>query len=199
MTFPRPWLNAILTGMLAVSVAAAQHGGQARGGAQGTPAQRSELQQPQANPAQREASPRPQVQAGGKAENNSGEQIFMRMMRMSPEEREKALSQLPSSRRTQIEDRIRNFQSLPPETQMRQLDRLERLNSLPSREQNQVRRSMRQLQQLPDDRRTAVRQEIGRLAPLTQDERWAIMDSEEFRGRFSSAERQIITNMVKIE
>lgn len=181
MTVPRPLLIAVLTGTLAVSAAVAQRGQSARGRPQ-------RMQQPQSRGA-----------PAGKSENNSGEQVFMRMMRMSPEEREKALSQLPPARRAQIETSIRNFQNLPPETQMRQLDRLERLNSLPSKEQNQVRRAMRQLQQLPGDRQAVVRQEIRHLAPLTQDERRAITDSKEFRGRFSSGERQIITNMVKIE
>ena len=81
-------------------------------------------------------------------------------MRMTPEDREKALSQLPKKRREQLEQRIRNFQDLPPAVQTRRLDRLERLNSLTPQRQNEVRQSMKDLQQLPDDQKKKINQEM---------------------------------------
>jgi hypothetical protein len=147
-------------------------------------------------------APRPkarQQNAPPKPDNHPGEQLFTRLERMTPEQREKALSQLPPARRAQIEKRIQNFQKLPPAVQERRLDRLERLNSLPPREQAQVRRSVNQLQNLPDDRRRAINQELRRMSAMPEDERQAYMNTEEFRNRFSPSEQQIVSDAAKIE
>src|ERR1035438_8302870 len=114
-------------------------------------------QAPRANPPQQKQQQQQQQQQQRsqpqpKADNHPGEQLFNKLERMTPEEREKALSQLPPARRAQIEQRLQNFEKLPPAVQERRLDRLERLNSLPPKRRNEVRRSMNQLQNLSDDR-----------------------------------------------
>src|SRR5579863_49979 len=119
----------------------------------GQAASKRPAQAPRAqNTAPKNAQPKP--------DNHPGEQLFTRLERMTPEEREKALSQLPPARRAQIEKRIQNFQKLPPAVQERRLDRLELLNSLPPQRQTEIRRSMNQLQSLPDDRKRAINQEL---------------------------------------
>ena len=146
--------------------------------------------------------PRPkarQQNAQPKPDNHPGEELFTRLERMTPEEREKALSQLPPARRAQIEKRIQNFQKLPPAVQERRLDRLQRLESLPPREQVQVRRSVNQLQNLPDDRRRAINQELRRMSVMPEDERQPYMNTEDFRNRFSPSEQQIVSDVAKIE
>ena len=118
---------------------------QARGGKVAAPPPAARAQ-PQAQP-QGQQQPQQQRQQGSgqqarQPDNHPGEQLFDRLMRMTPEDREKALSQLPPKRRQQLEQRMRNFQALPPAVQTRRLDRLERLNSLPPQRQNEVRQSM---------------------------------------------------------
>jgi hypothetical protein len=133
-----------------------------------------------------------------KANDHPGEQLFDRLSRMKPEEREQALSRLPPAQRANIEKRIQNFQKLPPAAQERRLDRLERLNSLPPQKQNQVRRSMSQLKELPEDRRMAINQELRHMAPMPDDERRAYMNTEEFRNRYSPAEQQMMGNLAQV-
>jgi hypothetical protein len=139
------------------------------------------------------AQPRPN------ANNHPGDELFNKLQHMTPEEREKALSQLPPARRAQIEERIRKFQELAPAVQARRLDRLDRLLSLPPQRQNEVRRSMNQLQNLPDDRKKAINQELRSMSVMPDYERQVHMNTDEFRNRFSPAERQIVGDLAEIE
>lgn len=186
----RPLLVPLLALTLAVCAFAGQRGRRAGGGAR---------------PAPRAAQPKLQGRGNGQnaqakpAQNHPGEQVFDKVMRMSPEERERALSKLPPARREQIEQRIRNFEKLPPARQELRLDRLERLNSLPPQRQNQVRKSMRDLQQLPEDRKAAINQELKVMAPMSDEERRAHMNTEEFRNRYSPAEQQMMSNLAAVE
>ena len=116
---------------------------------------------------------------------------------MTPEQRQKALANLPPAQRENILRRLQNFQTIPPATRERLLTRAERLNSLPPQRQNQVRRSMRQFETLPDDRKTLVGQEMDRLSAMPEEERRARMNSEEFRNRYSPAEQQMMGNISK--
>jgi Protein of unknown function (DUF3106) len=149
-------------------------------------------------PRQRQLPPRLQRRLDKLRENPPGEELFDRLMRMNPAEREKALSQLPPLRRALIERRIRDFQGLPPAAQEQRLERLERLNSLPPQKQDEVRRSMRELPQLPNDRRPMINQELQRLSKMPEDERQARMNSEDFRNRYSPDEQHLIANLSQI-
>lgn len=132
------------------------------------------------------------------ANQQRGEELFDKLERMTPEEREKALGQLPPAQRANIERRIRNFQQLPPAQQQRRLEQLERLNSLPPKEQAQVRRSMNQLKDLPDDRKMAINRERRNMSGMTDGERQAYMSTEQFRSRYSPSEQEMIGNLAKI-
>jgi Protein of unknown function (DUF3106) len=126
------------------------------------------------------------------------DQLFERLERMTPEERESALSKLPPAQRANIEKRIRNFQNLPPAAQERRLEQLQRLESLPPKEQAQVRRSMNQRNKLPDDRKMAINRELRNMNGMTDDERQAYMSTEQFRNRYSASEQEIVGNIAKI-
>lgn len=191
MTFLRPLLIPLLAGTIAVPAAVGQRAARGGGGeARPAPAPRAQPQQ-----ARRNGQSAPARQP----DNHPGEQVFDKVMRMSPEEREKALSKLPPARRAQIEQRIRNFQNLPPAAQERRLDRLERLNSLPLQRQNQVRKSMKDLQQLPEDRKAAINRELRQMAPMSDEERRSHMNTEEFRNRYSPSEQQMMSNLAQVE
>lgn len=191
----RPLLVPLLAGTLVVPAFAAQRGARGEGGAG------------RARPesARRVEEPRPREGGNGanaqvrQPDNHPGEQVFDKMMHMTPDEREKALSKLGPARRAQIEQRIRNFEKLPPAAQTRRLDRLERLNSLPLQRQNQVRKSMRDLQDLPQERRMAVNRELQRMAPMSDEDRRSYMNTEEFRNRYSPQEQQMMSNLAAVE
>jgi hypothetical protein len=133
-----------------------------------------------------------------KQDNHPGEQLLDKLSRMTPEEREQALSRLPPAQRANIERRIRNFQKMPPAAQERTLSRLERLNSLPPQKRNQVRRSMKQFNDLPEDRKMAINEELRHMLAMPDAERRSYMNTEEFRNRYSPFEQQMMGNLAEI-
>jgi hypothetical protein len=97
-----------------------------------------------------------------------------RFLKMSPDERKKALSQLPPERRAAIERRLERYESLTPEQQER------------------VNRRLDTFQSLPIGRRVAVRQELQRLRQMSFRERRDALNSEEERKKFSPEEYQLL-------
>jgi hypothetical protein len=147
-------------------------------------------------------APRPQQQprnpeTRAKAQAR-GDEVFLKLLNMTPDEREKALSVLPPERRAQFQKRIENFQKLDPTVQERRLGRVEKLNALPIDQQARVRQSMKDLQALPDDRKKALNQELRRMASMSDDEKQSRMTSDEFRNRFSPAEQEMLGNITKV-
>ena len=146
-----------------------------------------------AMPAPRVAPPGP-----GQPKAPTGEEILGTLSRMTPEQRERALADLPQARRDQIEERIRNFQKLTPAQQSRQLEQLKKFNSLSPDRQKDVRHSMQDRSQLPNDRKKAVNQELRRITALPDQDRKSYMKSEDFRSRFSSSEQKMIRNLSEV-
>jgi phage-related protein len=149
---------------------------------------------PQQNPSRQQPN-NPKAQAKNQAR---GDEIFLNLLKMTPDEREKALKALPPARREQIQKRIENFQNLKPEQQERRLSRVERLNALPLAEQARVRQSTKDLQNLAPDRRKTVNQELQRMSVMGDDEKLYHMNTEEFRNRFSPAEQEMLGNLTKV-
>jgi len=140
----------------------------------------------------RASQPQPQP------DNHPGEQMLDRLLKMSPEQRQKALQNLPPERRQNIERRLNEIQKLPPAMQNLTRTRLEMLNSLPQPRQNQVRRSINQYAAAPPDRKAQINQALQRISTLPDEDRRAFMNTEEFRNRFSANEQQIIGNLSEI-
>jgi len=128
-----------------------------------------------------------------------GQRALERLSRMTPEERERALSQLPPARRQKIEQSLREMQNVPPAQQNRIRTRLELLNSLPPQRQNQVRRSLRQFLNMPDERKAVLNREMRRMAPLSDEARQERIDSEEFRNLYTDGELQMMRNLMEIQ
>jgi hypothetical protein len=95
-------------------------------------------------------------------------------MKMSPEEREKVLANLPPDRRENIERNLTRLDRLSPD-QRTQLDR---------RYEN--------FQNLPPARRRVVREEMQTLRALTPAERRARINSPQFRDQYSPQEIQLM-------
>ena len=96
------------------------------------------------------------------------------LQKMTPEEREKALSNLPADRRQQVE---------------KQLDRL---NQLTPQQRQQLDQRYERLQSLPPARQRAVRQELQNLRSMPLPERRARLSSDEFNQQFSPEEQTLI-------
>ena len=97
-----------------------------------------------------------------------------RFSKMSPEEREKALSKLPPERRANVEQRLARYQNMTPEQQEKFKQRLEVMQSLPK------------------DRQAAVRQQIEQLQAMPFRDRKKALEGDEFKKNFSPDEQKLI-------
>jgi hypothetical protein len=100
-----------------------------------------------------------------------------RLMKMSPDEREKVLANLPPQRRQALEQRLTKLDQLPPE-QRAELDR-----------------RFQEFQKLSPVRRQAVRDELQTLRGLRPAERRTRINSPEFREQYSPEEIQLMRDV----
>ena len=124
--------------------------------------------------------------------------VFERLNRMNPQQRERALSKLPPERREKIENGLKRYNSLPEQDRDQLRHRFENFKQLPPEQQDALRRNFRQFTALPDDRRVLVRQELNQLQSMTPDQREQRMQSEEFRSRFDGRERKLLDNFTRL-
>ena len=68
-------------------------------------------------------------------------------------------------------------------------------NSLPPEKQAIVTRQMQAFNNLPDARREDLKPVLQRLRLMPEDQRNALLNSEEFKNRFSPAEVQMLTDI----
>ncbi len=185
----------VMAGTILVPALVGQKGAHAGGQRSGGAAAKA-VPGPRAMP----ATGRSQTEGGGRGQPKAprGEEILGTLSRMTPEQRERALADLPAAKRDQIEERIRNFQKLTPAQQSRQLEQLKKFNSLSPDRQKDVRTSMQDRGELPEDRKNAVNQELRRITALPDKDRKSYMKSEDFRSRFSSSEQKMIRNLSEV-
>lgn len=115
-----------------------------------------------------------------------------RLRRMSPEQRRRALNQLPPDRKKAAEDRLDRYSKLSPEERSRLNRQWDKFRKLPPERQNQLRNAFRDFQSLPPSRQNAVRAEAGRLKQMGAASRSERLNSPEVRRNFSSRERTLL-------
>jgi hypothetical protein len=143
-----------------------------------------------AGPARSQQGAEPPPAQGQLADN-----AIDRWNRMSPEQRERELAKLPPARARLIRQRIRRYNQMHPEEQQALRQRYQTFSQLPPDKQQIVRARLREFRQLPVGRRPIVHGEVERLRLLPELQREATMNGEEFRGRFSPQEQQIIRDL----
>jgi Protein of unknown function (DUF3106) len=150
-------------------------------------------QRPERPPQKAEARP----DAGlGSAEKGPGSaENLAKLLKLSPDQRNKALSGLPPARRAVIEKRLNDYQQMPEKQRAMALQRLRRMQSLPPQKQQQVRASSKGFLELPEPRRGLVKKQLNQLRPLSDADRLALMNTEEFRSKFTPAEQQMIEDI----
>ena len=94
---------------------------------------------------------------GGSASQGKGNSVeqLERFQKMSPEDREKALSKLPPERRARVEQQLANLDKLTPEQRARRIERLKTLQSLPPERREAVQQEIQDLRSLPPRLRAA--------------------------------------------
>lgn len=124
---------------------------------------------------------------------------------LPPAEQERALRndpgfrQLPPQRQEQLMDRLRHFNNRPPEERQRILNRMQTFEHLPQPERQRVRNLYGQMRDLPDDRRMAVRQAARQLSGMSPAERERMLNSPQFRRRFSPQEQNLVRGLAQLE
>jgi hypothetical protein len=114
--------------------------------------------------------------------------------RMTPEEREKALSRLPPERRKKIEEQLNQYNHLSPDQRRDLRSRYAGFNQLSPEKQDQARRVYRQFNRLPPDRQGPVQSEFENLRSMPEAERNARLNSDEFRNKYTAGEQGILRN-----
>lgn len=138
------------------------------------------------------SQPEPERPAGRQLLENS----IDRWNRMSPAQRERELAKLPPGRARLIRRRIWRYNHMRPEEQQALRERYQTFAQLPPDKQEIVRARLRQLYQLPVERRTAIYREIEQLRLLPEARRPERLNADEFRGRFSPQEHEIIRDLM---
>jgi len=163
-------------------------------------APRPQQQQPQ--------HPNSQAQKNGPRANGkaaSGETIqagtpvgLERLIKLTPDQRNRALASLPPARREKIEQQLADYQRMKPEERAKVLDRYNRMQALPPLKQRQVRASMQQFAALPQPRKALVGKQINMMKGLSESDRRTLMNSEEFRSKFTASEQQMIEDIALV-
>jgi len=122
-------------------------------------------------------------------------QYLDKLLKLTPEQRKKALSALPPARRANIERKLNDYQKLSPEQRAKDLDRFQRMHNLPPQKMAQVRASLKRYTELPPDRHRLVYNQIEKMKPLSAPDRRALMNSEEFRNKFTPSEQQMLEDI----
>lgn len=148
--------------------------------------------------AQREGSaPAAQPAAPRKTPNitDPGASVALRLLQMTPEQRDLALEKFPPDRQEQIRERLKQLDSLPQQRRQRLIREYQMLASLPPEKQILVRREIQAFNRLPEERKRVVGVEMQKLQRMLEPEREARVASEEFKSKFTPAEQHMLADI----
>ena len=124
---------------------------------------------------------------------------------LSVQQQERALRddpsfrQLPPGNQQRLMQQLRRLDQMPPARRQRTLARLEMLERLSPVEQMRINRSEAQYRQLPPDRKGLVKQAFQELSAVPLDQRQTVLNSARYRNMFTSQERGILSDLLKVE
>ena len=156
---------------------------------------------PRAESARPNAPPRSALKQGNGIPKAGGGRILnpgnpvLRMMAMPPERREQMLERLPPQQQVRLRQALDNFDNLPPAERSRQLGILNMYANLAPEKQAALTKQIQLFNHLPDDRIAVVRPELVKLHRMPESERSDHIASEEFRSKFTPAERQMLAEI----
>lgn len=118
-----------------------------------------------------------------------------RLMAMPPEKRERVLEKLSPQQQANLRKRLDNFDKLPAAERARLNQMWSTFNSLPPEKQAVVTRQVLAFNNLPEDRQKELKPVLQRLRLMPEDRRSVLLNSEDFKSRFSPAELQMLTDI----
>jgi Protein of unknown function (DUF3106) len=123
--------------------------------------------------------------------------IAVRLLRLSPEEREHALEKLPNEKARENARALFDwFDKLPKEEQQVQLRRLDHVAQLTPEQRAEVMGMIAEVNALPGPRSGAIKQALYRLQHMTDPQRDNVLRSPAFQERFSTEEMRLIRGLV---
>ena len=186
--------------LLATAAAAgAQHGNPKSAAKDGTPAPRSA-------PPPRGKTPGPKAAGAGVRNPEAPKALgaprlgtpgnpVERLMAMSPEQRERVLEKLPASQQANLRARLDRFDKLPPQERARLNQMWSTFNNLSPEKKAIVTRQMQAFNALPEDRRQVLGPVLQRLRRMPESERQPLLESDQFKSSFSTAEWQMLSDI----
>jgi hypothetical protein len=118
-----------------------------------------------------------------------------RLMAMTPEQRERVLEKLPAAQQANLRARLDRFDKLPPEERARLNQMWSTFNNLPADKKAIVTRQIQAFNAMPDDQRQVLGPILQRLRRMPEAQRQTLLESEEFKNRFSSSELQMLSDI----
>jgi hypothetical protein len=140
------------------------------------------------------SAPTTQLPAPRKAPNltDPGANVALRLLQMTPEQRDLALEKFPPDRQAQIRQRLKQLDSLPQQRRQNLIREYQMLASLPPEKQILVRRQIQAFNRLPEERKRVVGVEMQKLRHMPEIQREARVASEEFKSKFAPAEQLML-------
>jgi hypothetical protein len=122
---------------------------------------------------------------------------MQRFLRLTPQEREIAIDKMPVAAQESIRKRLAAWDGLPGEERERQLKLYEAVSTLPKDKQDLVNQRIGEFQQLGQERKLGIRRAYQLLSGKTEPVRQAIIDSPEFKERFTPMEQRVVIDLVE--
>ena len=157
------------------------------------PAKNSPAAKPAPPPAPNKAGGVPGGVPKGQAALPNPDNPIDRLLRMTPEQRERAIEKFPPKQQDNFRKRFEAFDRQTEAQKQRELEQKDAFWSLPPDKQRLVRDQINAFKALPVDRRQEVRKAYVRLSHETPEGRNTILARPQFRSRFTPAELQILT------
>jgi hypothetical protein len=125
-----------------------------------------------------------------------GQELFLRVAPLSPEEQEQALAEdelfqsLPLHAQQRLRHHLERFNSQPPEAREREL-----FAGMSPEQRQQARHVFGTWRRLPPERRGVMTERLRRLQQATPEERQALVNDEEFLAPLSEEERTLFRQL----
>lgn len=124
--------------------------------------------------------------------------LFERLQRMTPEQRERMLGRLPPEKREMILDYLKKYEQLQPSERSLLRQQYQRFQELPPERQQQVREFFDEMKQLPPEKRRQLMRAASFLSHAPPEKRREVLNSPRFRSRFNTREQQLLRQAIEV-
>jgi len=121
-----------------------------------------------------------------------------KLRRMAPEERERALQDMPPARRRMMEQRLDRWNRMAPARKQRLQGSFENFRQMKPEQQENLRNLARKFNEtMPAEKRMDGRRALSQLRRLDPEDRKKFLESPRMKDRFSDSERELLAEMAQ--